>query len=25
VPEAMVIGQATEGEFAHKVEHRMAA
>jgi carbonic anhydrase len=25
VPEAMVVGQATEGEFAHKVEHRMAA
>jgi carbonic anhydrase len=25
VPEAMVAGQATEGEFAHKGEHRMAA
>jgi carbonic anhydrase len=25
VPEAMVKGQATEGEFAHKVEHRAAA
>ena len=25
VPEAMVAGQATEGEFAHKVEDRMAA
>ncbi len=25
VPEAMIKGQATEGEFAHKVEHRYAA
>ena len=25
VPEAMVAGQATEGEFAHKMEQRMAA
>lgn len=25
VPEAMVVGRATEGEFAHMEEHRMAA
>ncbi len=25
VPEAMIIGQASEGEFAHQMEHRMAA